>query len=152
MSHPNYPAGMTQGEHDRTFADAANQFPNTESCFLCGREMQQDDDTRRWFLADDVAALGMNYMLGYHDALDVFETESGWCCGQQCWNDRVALNEYESIPDLPSTPCQRCAYVRGAHGMISTACPDGNGLFQEPAMDESIPARPVLMLVKGGRA
>jgi hypothetical protein len=29
------------------------------------------------------------------------------------------------------TPCPRCGYVRGAHGMISTVCPDGKGLFEE---------------------
>jgi hypothetical protein len=25
--------------------------------------------------------------------------------------------------------CPRCGYARGAHGMISTVCPDGHGLF-----------------------
>lgn len=26
--------------------------------------------------------------------------------------------------------CARCQYVHGAHGVISTTCPDGQGLFQ----------------------
>jgi hypothetical protein len=101
----NYPAGFTQGEHDRTFADAPNQFPNTEECFLCHLQIEQDDDTRWWFDAN--LAWKPTFR---SDWLDSFETQSGWVCSSQCWNDRVALNE-----------------------------------------DESIPARPVLMLIQGGR-
>jgi hypothetical protein len=91
----NYPAGFTQGEHDRTFADAPNQFPNREACVLCSREIQQDDDTRRWYYADDVDALGMNYMLGYHNALDAFEAQGGWVCGAGCYNDHTVMTEAE---------------------------------------------------------
>lgn len=33
------------------------------------------------------------------------------------------------IPD-PNQKCSRCQHAHGAHGTISTACPDGQGMFQ----------------------
>jgi hypothetical protein len=82
----NYPAGLTQGQHDRIFADDPNEsrYGNEETCF------------------EDI---------GYSKAIDPFQVAEGWICGAACWNQNVALNE-----------------------------------------DESIPARPTLQLVKGGRA
>ena len=31
--------------------------------------------------------------------------------------------------DLPDSDCDRCGFHFHAHGLISTVCPDGNGLF-----------------------
>jgi hypothetical protein len=108
----NYPAGLTQGQHDRIFADDPNEsrYGNEETCFLCHRTIVQDTFTRFWYPAADVEAYGFED-IGYSKAIDPFQVAEGWICGAACWNQNVALNE-----------------------------------------DESIPARPTLQLVKGGRA
>ena len=87
----NYPAGFTQGQHDRIFT-SDNRMPNQETCFLCGKDIEQDDDTREWFPAD------LYYKPTVSDFLDSFETQQGWVCSSSCWNDRCALNEDESVP------------------------------------------------------
>lgn len=69
-----------------------NRMPNHETCFLCGLDIEQDDDSRNWFPAD------LYYKPTVSDFLDSFETQQGRCCSTACWNDRVALNEDESIP------------------------------------------------------
>lgn len=78
-------------ENDQRFA-SDNRMPNQETCFLCNRDIEQDDDSREWFPAD------LYYKPTVSDFLDSFETQAGRCCSTACWNDRVALNEDESIP------------------------------------------------------
>jgi hypothetical protein len=94
----NYPAGFTQGEHDRTFGGArGNDYPNREDCFLCSRSIEQDPESRHWFLEEDVDLYGIEN-LGFSQSVDAFETQEGWVCSADCWNDNCAVNEDESIP------------------------------------------------------
>lgn len=88
-----YPAGFTQGQHDRIWV-SDNRMPNQETCFLCGLDIEQDDDTREWHRAD------LYYKPTVSDFLGSFETQEGWVCSPSCWNDRVALNADESIPAI----------------------------------------------------
>jgi hypothetical protein len=85
----NYPPGFTQGQHDRVFADGGT--PNVEDCYLCGRQIEQDDDSRLWFDAE----LGRKPCFR-SDWLDSFETQAGWICSTACWNDYAE----EVIPTL----------------------------------------------------
>lgn len=92
----NLPPGVSQRQIEREtgFADGG-RMPNSEECFLCGRQIEQDDDTGEWIPAD------LYYKPTVSDFLDAFETQQGWCCGSACWNDNCALNEDESIPARP---------------------------------------------------
>lgn len=69
-----------------------DRMPNQETCFLCGKDIEQDDDTREWFPAD------LYYKPTVSDFLDSFETQQGWVCSTSCFNDRVALNEDDTVP------------------------------------------------------
>jgi hypothetical protein len=137
----NYPAGFTQGEHDRTFGANPNEdrMGNEEDCTLCHRAFVQDTFDRRFYYADDVELYGFQH-LSYSKSIDPFEFQGGWICSESCWNDRVALNEDEGphTSDCNVWVKEPCSCITG-----------GGVALNE---DESIPARPVLHLVKGGRA
>jgi hypothetical protein len=64
----------------------SRDFPNRHDCILCGREVEQDDDTRGWYFADDFVYTRPGRPYEFTDA---FETFAGWCCGSQCWNDHA---------------------------------------------------------------
>jgi hypothetical protein len=49
----NLPAGVSQTQIDREHGFAnGSRDSNSEECFLCKRQIEQDDDTREWFPAD----------------------------------------------------------------------------------------------------
>lgn len=92
----NLPHGVTTRDIDNLCRPTDNDFPNRVECVLCKREMEQDDSTRRWFDAEDIAAFGMTYCLTFSNALDVFEMQGGLCCGAACYNDRAIEAEESS--------------------------------------------------------
>ncbi len=78
-------------ENDARFT-GDNRMPNQETCFLCGLDIEQDDDTREWHRAD------LYYKPTVSDFLGSFLTQQGWVCSRACWDEGVALNEDETIP------------------------------------------------------
>jgi hypothetical protein len=81
----NYPAGFTQLQHDRIFTSDDRQ-PNQQACFMCGRVIEQDDATGRWFDPDEY----VDYKPSWRDDfLDSFPTEQGWACSTSCFNENA---------------------------------------------------------------
>lgn len=79
----NYPSGVSQRDITN-LCQSGNSIPNQEECFLCHRMIEQDDDSRLWFDAE----LGRKPCFR-SDWLDAFETQEGWCCGSDCYNDHA---------------------------------------------------------------
>lgn len=66
-------------------------YPNTQTCYLCHREIEQDDDSRLWFDAS------LPWKPTWRsDWLDSFETQQGWCCSTTCFNDHAIEAEESS--------------------------------------------------------
>ena len=80
----NYPNGTTQ--RDITNLCSTDRHENNQQiCELCGKVIEQDRSTRLWFDADEFA-----YFKPYFrsDFLDSFETQEGWVCSTDCFNER----------------------------------------------------------------
>jgi hypothetical protein len=77
----NYPAGFTQGEHDRIFAEAG--LPNSEECVACRRQMVE-----RW---PGMWFVGGKRMWG--GPLDAPRNEK--CCSTSCLSQYV----YDTAPE-----------------------------------------------------
>ncbi len=87
----NYPPGFTQGQHDRIFADALNQNPNREECFLCRRMIQQDPDTGWWFVEDESGWIPTHKS----DFTNAYQTQEGWICSTVCYDDHTVEPGYD---------------------------------------------------------
>lgn len=89
----NLPPGCTQRDIDEAagywdYDEDYEPIYRTVECRNCKREMQQDDQTRRWYLLSDVEEFGMYHMRhNRSDALDAYETKEGWFCCTQCEHD-----------------------------------------------------------------
>lgn len=84
------------------------RYGNEEDCILCHRAFVQDDFDRRFYLTDDVQLYGFRN-LGYSRSLDSFETQAGWVCSSDCYNDHAIDAEEEStgihlVPEREEEP------------------------------------------------
>lgn len=104
----NYPAGVSQGDID-ALCMPTNSLPNREECFLCKSMIQQQEDFGWWFI-EDVSGWVPTHKA---DSTDAFQTEQGWCCSTDCWNENCALNEEPHASDCSVWVKEPCSCVTG---------------------------------------
>lgn len=97
-----YPAGTTPRDIDN-LCITDDSYPNREECFLCKCMIQQCPDTRWWFVEDPSGWVPTHRS----DFTDAFQTQEGWVCSTDCWNENCAVNEEEA-------PAPRLFLVGGA--------------------------------------
>ena len=74
---------LAQIENDARFS--FEYEPNREECFLCHRMIQQSADFDRWFIEDESGWIPTHYS----DFTDAYETQEGWVCGPECWDNHA---------------------------------------------------------------
>jgi hypothetical protein len=72
----------------------SRDYPNHFNCILCGVDVEQDDDTRGWFFADNCVYTKPRLS----DFTTPYETELGRCCNEECWEDFKNDRNLESQP------------------------------------------------------
>ena len=83
----NIPPGVTPRDIDNLCSIDRYQ-PNQQECILCSRVIEQDHMTRQWFDADEFAYFKPFYR---SDFLNSFETQAGWVCSTDCYNERCIV-------------------------------------------------------------
>jgi hypothetical protein len=89
VSGYNLPPGVSTRDIDTLGANSdQDRYGNEEDCVLCHRAFIQDTFDQRFYFADDVEYYGFKN-LSYSKSIDPFETQGGWICGKDCYNDHA---------------------------------------------------------------